>query len=243
MWDASAAKSHAGRPQRRTQRRVFAAAERVFREFETSTRDRWGSMPQSTQALTSWAAAVARSCADQDPRVAQAARDTESVQADQRQLAARHTAERVALRSQLFGPGHRTSSPSALADDWRRKANQARHELAQIQAIPVEDAAAMLRARGETNTARAARIPPKRATPLGPSRRTLSHPRGQEIIALEVRAALMTLRTQGRWSSREVPELRLKVGGETAQAKAQRGGRLSQVSTGVTVHSARNDGV
>ncbi|TFD46365.1 hypothetical protein E3T55_17290 [Cryobacterium frigoriphilum] len=116
---------------------------------------RWGSLPQCEVGIPAWAEAVARQRADTDPRVTDASRNAEQTQHELGHIAERHTDERAALRRRILG-NLTPSTAEARAVQWRGHADQARHDLAEIEALPVTEAAQLIRewvARAQTEEA------------------------------------------------------------------------------------------
>lgn len=103
-------------------------------------------MPQTTANVPLWAENVANAQADTDPRVGDANRDAEHTHREQQRRAERRADERAALRGRIFGnqpPG----TAEARAVQWRGRAEQARGGLAEIEALPVTEAARVVRDR------------------------------------------------------------------------------------------------
>ncbi|MFT4123503.1 MAG: hypothetical protein QM635_06695 [Microbacteriaceae bacterium] len=65
---------------------------------------------------------------------------------EQQELAARHAQENRALITQAFGD-RAPSSPRKLAAQWRAQAETARRDLTTIEALPVDEAAQLMRDR------------------------------------------------------------------------------------------------
>ncbi len=70
--------------------------------------------------------------------------EAEQTHREQSRLAERHLRESVALRRQVLGSAT-PSTASTRAAVWRSRAEQARHNLAQIEALPVTEAAQYVR--------------------------------------------------------------------------------------------------
>lgn len=71
----------------------------------------------------------------------------------QQELAARHTQENRALIAQAFGD-RTSSSPRKLAVQWRARVETVRRDLATIEALPVGEAAQLIRDRAAQEQAR-----------------------------------------------------------------------------------------
>ena len=144
MWEATAAHNHAGRLGKRAADRAATDAANHHRATEDTARTRWGGVPQTTAGVPSWAQTVAKAQVDTNPRVADANRDAEHTHCEQQRLTRRRTDERAVLRGRIFGnqlPG----TPEASAAQWRGRAEQARGDLAEIEALPVTEAAQLVR--------------------------------------------------------------------------------------------------
>src|SRR6218665_441027 len=117
-----------------------------------------------------------------DLRVTELRQEAEQARREQNRLAERHLRESVALRRQVLGSAT-PSTVSARAGGWRARAEQARHALAQIEALPVAEAAQLVgelaaRAEAERQAAeRAQAAREARAAQLGRSRPSSAHGR------------------------------------------------------------------
>src|SRR6218665_2232776 len=135
----------------------------------------WGGLPTGAQGVEPWAEAFAGKRADADLRVTELRQEAEQARREQNRLAEPHLRESVALRRQVLGSAT-PSTVSARAAGWRARAEQARHDLAQIEALPVAEAAQLVgelaaRAEAERQAAeRAQAAREARAAQLGRSR-------------------------------------------------------------------------
>jgi hypothetical protein len=156
MWEATAARDRAGRLGKRAANRAATDAAGEYRTTEDSVRRRWGGLPQTAAGLPSWADAVGHARADADPRAADANRGSEQAHSERRRLASRRADERAALRRSI--PGQLPpSTVEAHAVQWRTRGEQARGDLAEIEALPVTEAARYIRDRAaQTDAERAA---------------------------------------------------------------------------------------
>lgn len=154
--EADRAKATAGRLRRRAATRTATEANAVERDAEARLRERWTRLPQSPQALPEWAEAVASQQADTDPRVAEASREAAEAHRDRQQLTERHRAETGALYVRVLAQTTPTGLARAAAK-LRRQAERDRADLAQIQALPIPEAAQLARQRAaQAEAARAA---------------------------------------------------------------------------------------
>jgi hypothetical protein len=109
-------------------------------------RRRWGDVPLTTDHLPHWAQTVADRHADTDPRVIAASRATAHAHQQLRDLTAQHADARAALWHSI-GAGQRPTDLHANATQSRAVAEHARRTLAQIDALPVTDAAQLIQQR------------------------------------------------------------------------------------------------
>lgn len=146
MWETQAARASAGRLRKRAAERAATEAAGEHRATEDAVRRRWGGLPTRAAGVEPWAEAVAGKQADADPRVTETRQETEQAHREQGRLAERHLCESVALRRTVLGSAT-PSTASTRAAGWRARAEQARHHLAQIEALPVTEAAQLVRDR------------------------------------------------------------------------------------------------
>ncbi|RQP10995.1 MAG: hypothetical protein EAS51_07100 [Microbacteriaceae bacterium] len=182
MWEATAARSAAGRLRKRAADRAATQATGEHHATEDAVRRRWGSLPTGAGGVEPWAETVARRQAHTDQRVTETRLEAEQAHREQSRLAERHLRESTALRRQLLGSAT-PSTAATCATGRRARAEQARHDLAQIEALPVTEAAQLVRelaarAEAERQTAeRAQAAREARAAQLGPSRPSSEHGR------------------------------------------------------------------
>ena len=165
MWQANRALPTTRRFGKRSAARTAREATQAHGTMQEAVRRRWGDVPQTTTHLPYWAQAVAEQRADADPRVIAAQQVAEHADLEQQQLTTDHAAARSALR-QSIGGGYLPSGLQARAAQLRAHAQRARHDLAQIEALPSAEAAQLIRDRAAQ--AEAERI--AAATRLAPSR-------------------------------------------------------------------------
>lgn len=148
MWQANRAPSAAGRFARRAAARTARDATEAHHTTEDAVRQRWGDVPLNTNHRPHWAHSVANRQVDGDPRVIAAARDAAHAHQQLHDLTAHHADTRVALWQAISG-GQRTSDLQARAAQWRACADQDRRSLAEIEALPVTQAAQLIHDRSE----------------------------------------------------------------------------------------------
>ena len=137
---AIAARSRAGALRRRSADRALTEAERQRHEAEHLTRQRWGSIPRTPEQAPAWAQAAAEQQAEADPRLADAMRTHAQARQEQR---------RAMLHTRLFSKPYSTGSPRRQAESAQQQAEALRRQLAELEALPVAEAAAQVEARAE----------------------------------------------------------------------------------------------
>lgn len=167
VWEAPAAHRDARGLRKRNTARALSAAVDEHRSIETAARRRWGTLPETTAALASWAASVAQQEADADPRVTEVRQRVDDTRQDQQHLTARQSRERADLRRQVLGD-RAPSSTQAQAVRWRAQAEAARHNLAEVEALPITEAARLLRDRAARATAERTASEPATAATQAP---------------------------------------------------------------------------
>jgi len=152
MWAASAVQGTArGLNRRRTTLALSAAAEE-HRTIEVAGRARWQTLPETTAGVEPWAVSVAQREADTDARVTAVQKRADEARREQQRLVARQMQERADLRRQVFGD-RKPSDPRAQATRWQERAQTARRALAAIEALPVVEAAELIRYRAKREQA------------------------------------------------------------------------------------------
>ena len=146
MWQANQALRAAGWFGKRAAARTAAEATQAHRDAQGAVHGRWGHAPLRRDGLPHWAQAVAGQRVDADPRVIEARQDTQRAQQQLQHLTARHSDAWAALW-QTIGGAQRPSGAAARAAQCRTHADQARHTLAEIEALPVTEAARLVRER------------------------------------------------------------------------------------------------
>ncbi|WP_159498854.1 hypothetical protein [Microbacterium sp. 18062] len=163
-WEASRAQARARGLRKRAATRAADAAHTKRENTETTTRQRWGSIPHSTTGIDSWAESVAQPEAETNPRVIDAMAQADSAREVQRQLTKRHLDEQTTLIRRVFGDRAPTN-PTQQAARWQQRAKQARRDLTIIEALPTTEAAQLIQERAELEQAR--RKPPSAPRPHG----------------------------------------------------------------------------
>src|SRR6218665_471359 len=181
-WRVRPRPGRAARGGRRAAGRAATEAGGEHRATADAVRRCWGGLPTGAQGVEPWAEAFAGKRADADLRVTELRQEAEQARREQNRLAERHLRESVALRRQVLGSAT-PSTVSARAAGWRARAEQARHDLAQIEGPPPAGAAQLVgelaaRAEAERQAAeRAQAAREARAAQLGRSRPSSDHGR------------------------------------------------------------------
>ena len=144
MWHANRALHPTGRFARRTAARTARDAIEDHRAAEDAVRRRWGDVPQTEVGICAWAEDVAGQRADTDPRVVQARQDAAQAHQQLHDLTAHHTDARAALRRSV---GEGPSGAETRAAEWHSRAAHARRTLAELEALPVTEAALLIQDR------------------------------------------------------------------------------------------------
>lgn len=124
----------------------MVATDETHRTIETAALRRWGTLPQTPAGIGAWAETVAKTQAESDPRVTQAREHADRLRDEYTRLAGRQQRERTALQRKVYGK-QRPTSALAQVSRWRDRATGARQALTEIEALPVTEAARLLRER------------------------------------------------------------------------------------------------
>lgn len=175
MWAASDAHATARGLGKRRAARALSAVSQEHLTIEANGRARWSTLPETVAGVESWAASVGQREAGTDPLVEVALERAGAALQAKHQLAARQMQERANLRRQVFGD-RKPSDPRAQAARWQKRAEIGRRDLAAIEALPVVEAAELIRERTEAQQA-AERALTERAARLHESHRWSVSPR------------------------------------------------------------------
>lgn len=115
---------------------------RAHRTLEATTTQRWGSTPHTPNALTVWAERVAREHAAILPEVVDAEQQLADAKTTASQILNRQSTETQRLRARFTDANGRLpeGGPAAHAKQWRTHADRLRGRLAEIEAVPAEEA-------------------------------------------------------------------------------------------------------
>jgi len=144
MWQANRALHATGRFGRRPAARTGREATEAHGTVEDAMRRRWGDVPQTPAGIAAWAEAIAGQGADADPRVIEAQQDAARAHQQLRHLTVHHADARAALWRSV---GEWPSGVEARATELRSGVAQARRTLAEIEALPLTEAAQLIRDR------------------------------------------------------------------------------------------------
>lgn len=144
MWQANRDLNSAHRFGRRAATRTARDAEDEYRTVEEAVRRGWGDIPYLTTSLPAWAKAVAEQQAETDPRLIEAQQAAEQAHQELRQLTRRHRDARAAHWDSTDVAQEPPNIVRAHVAEWRNHANEARRDLAEIEALPVVDAAELI---------------------------------------------------------------------------------------------------
>lgn len=133
--------------------RALAAAIDEHQELQAVVRRRWGSIPIGPASVTAWAEIVANRQADTDPRIAAQQALAETARREYQDLVTRHVREQRDLERNLNG-GAAAGNPDRRASEWQRRAATARRKLAAIEALPVTNAARLIKEHAAQHRAR-----------------------------------------------------------------------------------------
>ncbi len=168
-----------GRLRRRSATRTQRATWQEFCAAEVGVRERWGSVPAITERALAWAQEVANRKAEDDPRLVEATQQAAKEQRETSELARKQMGERQQLRQAIYRDSRSRVSAKSRAERYAQRAQQDRQALAQIEALPPEQAAALIRERVEAERlAAAART--ERATRLRVPEHDAHRPTGQQ---------------------------------------------------------------
>ncbi|MET4705162.1 MobF family relaxase [Frigoribacterium sp. UYMn621] len=151
-WEAADALRTARGLRKRTAARTLHAAIDEHQSIETAARKRWGPLPETLALVEPWAASIAAGEADADPRVTEARTRADDARAEQGLLSTRRMKARAALVREVLGD-RTPRTVQGQAARWRERADDARGNLAAIEALPPVEATQRIRARIEQQQA------------------------------------------------------------------------------------------
>ena len=157
---------------KRAAARQLGDAQQHQRDIENDVRARWGSLPPDrSDATSAWVETVTDRRAATAPRVADAEQIAAETQTVASKITRRHLDQRMRAHAYFFAEieGPRTQphgSPETRRDRWHTHATQLQEQLNEIEALPPEHAARLIRARQEAALRQAQRAT-ERAARLG----------------------------------------------------------------------------
>ncbi|WP_344752478.1 MobF family relaxase [Gryllotalpicola koreensis] len=143
---AADAQASAGRLRKRTTTRALTETTAALHDIEATVRARWAQLPSTKADVSEWATAVAETIADRDLRVSEAAQHAAQAQRERQQLAEQHRREADALHRRVLA-GTTPSTLARGATKLRQQADRDRTDLAQLEALPLSEAAKLVRQR------------------------------------------------------------------------------------------------
>lgn len=146
---------------KRTAARDIDPAAESVEKIEQHVAQTWGTAPSLLRPVTEWAQTIATEYADDHPEVRAAEQSLSDTEAAKHQTAQRQAVERDRLTVEAYGAEQarqmrgtfRIPNPRADAEHARRRAAEARHIIAELDARPVAEAAEWLTQRREQQRA------------------------------------------------------------------------------------------
>jgi hypothetical protein len=143
---ARRAMERASRFRKRSATRIANNADARRAETEQAVRDRWQSVAGSESNLPAWSESVAQQQAGPVPAVIEARAEATQARQIASEIAARQSREHMALHEHVLG-SRRPSAVAARVKALREQAAQDRRYLAQLDALPPEEAVKLVRER------------------------------------------------------------------------------------------------
>ncbi|WP_460784662.1 MobF family relaxase [Microbacterium tumbae] len=143
---AHQAKESASRFRKRSSTRTANNADARRAETERAVRDRWQSVPGSESTLLAWSASVAQHEASHVPAVVEARTEATQARKIVSEIAERQSRERMALYERVLG-NRRPSTVAARVKALREQVRQDRRYVAQLDALPPDEAVQLVQER------------------------------------------------------------------------------------------------
>ncbi len=143
---ARRAKESASRFRKRSATRTANNTDARRAETERVVRGRWQSVPRSESNLPAWSESVAQHQASHVPAVVEARAEATQVRQIVSEITARQSRERMALYERVLG-NRRPSAIAARVKALREQAAQDRRYLAQLDALPPDEAVKLVHER------------------------------------------------------------------------------------------------
>lgn len=167
---ARRAKESASRFRKRPATRTANNADARRAETERVVRGRWQSVPRSESNLPAWSESVAQHEASRVPAVVEARVEAAQARQIANEITARQSREHMALYERVLGD-RRPSAVAARVKALREKAAQDRRYLAQLDALPPDEAVKLVNERAAQDEAqRLAAEESRRAAEVGATR-------------------------------------------------------------------------
>ncbi|GAB2528116.1 hypothetical protein GCM10027064_26080 [Microbacterium petrolearium] len=149
---ARRAKESASRFRKRSSTRIANNADARSAETEQAVRDRWQSVPRSESNLPAWSESVAQHEASHVPAVLEARAEATQARQIVSKIVARQSREHSALYERVLGNRH-PSAVAARVKVLREQAAQDRRYLAQLDALPPDEAVKLVHERAAQDEA------------------------------------------------------------------------------------------
>nr|WP_218868669.1 MobF family relaxase [Pseudoclavibacter chungangensis] len=142
----------ASRFRKRSAARTANEADARRSDIERAVHDRWQSIPPSEAGLPGWAETVAKRIAGYAPEVIEARAEATQARHIVREITARQSREHTALYARALG-NRRPSAIAARVNALREQAAQDRRYLAQLDALPPDEAVQLVHERAAQDAA------------------------------------------------------------------------------------------
>lgn len=154
-FTANRAKDNAPRFRKRSVTRAANEADACRAAAERALSDRWQSIPNSESGLHGWIEAVATRVASQTPTVIEARAEAAKTHQVAGEIALRQMNERQALHRRVLR-SHRVSEVATRVEALREQAKDHRNYIAQLDALPPDQAVKLIHARAAQEAQRLA---------------------------------------------------------------------------------------
>ncbi|WP_449281851.1 MobF family relaxase [Leucobacter sp.] len=151
-YTAHRAKANAPRFRKRSATRAAKDADARREAAERIVHGRWQSIPHSESGLAAWAEAVAQRHADHAPEIIEARAEAAQAHQIAQEVAARHSREQSALYERVLG-NRRPSAVAGRVNALREQAALDLLHLAQLDALPPDEAVQLVRERAAQDVA------------------------------------------------------------------------------------------
>ncbi|EPD84339.1 hypothetical protein HMPREF1529_02405 [Microbacterium sp. oral taxon 186 str. F0373] len=143
VYVAHRAKENASQFRKRSATRAANSADARLTAAERVVHDRWQSIPQSESSLSAWADAASQHQADVAPEIVEARAEAAQAHQIANETAVRQSRDHMALYERMLGY-RRPSALAARVKALREQAAQDRRYLAQLDALPPDEAVQLI---------------------------------------------------------------------------------------------------